>query len=287
MKMNFILIVVSSVILLSSCDNNATVSQQETATVADDVLFIVLGKMSLYNQSENGEITLRDHHFVAEIMPKETGEILGGTLTSADDPDFKLDFKPEGRQFLAHGVRVTEPEELHNAHPDGTYLFSYRTKYGVMENQALTLIKREDVDLMPDASILTLSQNGIIISPSDINPEQDLKISWSKMKGMKRNPASDLDDLIFVLGFDCFGNNIAHSGRPYQGTPYLTYKNDSFTIGAENLKPGIQYSLIVEQATADTQTYQDVPGIATYATLTFLNAQTSGTVIDGNTCPTQ
>ena len=285
--MNFILIIVSSVFLLSSCDNNAPVSQQETPTVADDVLFIVLGKMSLYNQSESGEITLRDHHFVAEIMPKETGEIIGGTLTSADDPDFILDFKPEGRQFLAHGVRVLEPEELHNAHPDGTYVFSYQTKNGVMENQALTLTKREDVDLMPDASILTLSQNGIIILPSDVNPDQDLKISWTKMKGTMRNSASDLDDLIFVLGFDCFGNNIAHSGRPYQGTPYLTYKNDSFTIGAENLKPGIQYSLIVEQATADTEFYQGVPGIATYATLTFLNAKTSGSVMDGNTCPVQ
>ena len=61
--------------LLSSfaCSNDTAKSKDDKASVADDVLFIVLGKMSLYNQSETGEISLRNHHFVAEIMPKETG----------------------------------------------------------------------------------------------------------------------------------------------------------------------------------------------------------------------
>lgn len=253
--------------------------------VESDVLFVVLGKMSLYDQSSTGEITLRNHHFVAEIMPTQEGKIIGGILTSEQSPSFELLFNPEGRQFLAHGERVMEPEELHKIHPDGTYLFSYKTKNGQMDAQPVTIIKRPTTDTMPAPALITLSQNDIVISPEFVNPDLDLNISWTPMKGNMKSPNSELDDLIFVLGFDCFGNNIAHSGRPYQNTPYLTYKDTSFTIPSDNLEAGIIYSIIVEQATADVKSYKDVPGIATYATLTFLNTKTIGSALEGKSCP--
>ncbi len=261
-------------------------SKDDVSPVAEDVLFLVLGKMSIYIQDPDGGHTLRDQHFVAEIMPKETGEILGGTLTSEEDPNFNLSFTPEGRQFLAHGERVMVAEELHQRHPDGTYLFSYQTKNGKMNNQPLTLNRRDTTDVMPEPATLSLSQNGNIISAEEVNSGANLTISWTAMKGNMKSPNSELADLIFVLAFDCFGNNIAHSGRPYQGTPYLTYEDSSFTIAADDLKPGIAYSLIVEQATADVETFQGVPGIATYATLTFLDAQTIGEANDDGKCPT-
>mgnify|MGYP003653449790 CR=1 FL=1 len=261
-------------------------SKDDISPVAEDVLFLVLGKMSIYIQDLNGGHTLRDHHFVAEIMPNETGEILRGKLTSADNPNLNIPFNPEGRQFLAHGERVIVAEELHQRHPDGTYLFSYKTRSGEMKNQPLTLKRRDTTDVMPQPATLGLSQNANIISAVEVNPEADLTVSWTPMKGNMKSPNSELADLIFVLGFDCFGNNIAHSGRPYQGTPYLTYEDSSFTIPADDLKPGITYSLIVEQATADVETFQGVPGITTYATLTFLDAQTIGEANDDGKCPT-
>ncbi|MBT5072518.1 MAG: hypothetical protein HOJ34_01510 [Kordiimonadaceae bacterium] len=270
------ILVILSAILISACETNDNISP-----VADDVLFLVLGKMSIYIQSPDGEHTLRDHHFVAEIMPKETGQILGGTLTSQDDPAFSLPFNPEGPQFLAHGKRVMVAEELHDAHPDGTYIFNYQTRNGEMTGQPLTLRKRETTDIMPLPATLSLSQNGSVVAPDMIDHEQDLTISWTQMRGNMKSEASELDDLIFVLAFDCFGNNIAHSGRPYNEKPYLSYKDTSYTIAAENLKQGVSYQLIVEQATADVMRHQGVPGIATYATLTFLDARAAGE----NTCP--
>ncbi len=269
--------------LLSFLVLNACSTENNDAAVSEDVLFLVLGKMSIYLQSEDGEHTLRDHHFVAEIMPKETGEILGGSLTSADDPDFSLTFNPEGPQFLAHGARTLEAEELHAAHPDGTYIFNYQTREGEMTGQPLTIKTRPTTDIMPEPATLTLSQAGNLVAPSAVDPDVDLTIHWTAMQGNMKSPASELADLIFVLGFDCFGNNIAHSGRPYNGKPYLTYEASEYTIAAENLLPGINYNLIVEQATADVERHQGVPGIATYATLTFLDAMTTG--VAATSCP--
>ena len=199
--------------------------------------------------------------------------------------DFSLPFNPEGRQFLAHGERTMEAEELHQIHPDGTYIFNYKTKSGEMKGQPLSIQKRETTDIMPEPATLTLSQDNLMISSNEINPDKDLKISWTQMKGNMKSDTSELADLIFVLAFDCFGNNIAHSGRPYNGKPFLTYIDKSYTIPAASLNPGISYNLIVEQATADVNRYQGVPGIATYATLTFLDGTATGTALQNNSCP--
>jgi len=221
-------------------------------------------------------MSLRNHHFVAEIMPKADRKIISGTLTSANDQSQVLNFEAEGNAFLAHGVRVLNPSALHEAHPDGDYIFSYQTQSGRMDRQSINLAMRATIEQMPSPAAVTLSQNELIVLPAEIDPGNDLTLTWESMTGNTRVATSDLDDLIFVLVFDCFGNNIAHSGRPYQGGPYLTYKDSQYVVGANSLKPGQKYTAIVEQATADVTIFQGVPGIATYATLTFVDLETSG-----------
>ena len=276
---------------LAACGKNdapvplPAVAEEQTGTsaVAADVLFLVLGKMALYDQSATGEISLRNHHFVAEIMPKEGRQILSGTLTRASDESQVLEFRPEGTAFLAHGARVLNAEELHLLHPDGDYYFSYQTQSGRMERQSIRLQKRAAVEHMPLPASVALRQNDNDVSHSDINQEIDLTLAWEPMPGNTRVETSDLDDLIFVLVFDCFGNNVAHSGRPYQGGPYLTYRDTQYVVPASSFKPGQKYTAIVEQATADVSIFQGVPGIATYATLTFVEFSTSGAT-EGQRC---
>lgn len=252
--------------------------------VASDVLFLVLGKMSLYDQSPSGATSLRNHHFVAEIMPKAGRRIISGTLTSAVDNTQVIKFRDEGNAFLAHGARVTNAAELHRQHPDGTYYFSYQTQSGSMPRQGLTLEKRSTIDQMPTVASVTLSQNGVAALPMQIDPNTDLSLAWEPMPGNTKTTGSELEDLVFVLVFDCFGNNVAHSGRPYQGGPYLTYRDAQYTVPTASFKSGMNYTAIVEQATADSTRFQGVPGIATYATLTFLELKTTGRT-EGTACP--
>lgn len=263
--------------------NTRSAEQSVDSPVADDVLFLVLGKMALYDQSPDGDLSLRNHHFVAEIMPKAGREIISGTLTSASDDSQVLEFKPEGNAFLAHGARVLDPGELHQLHPDGDYYFSYQTQSGRMDRQSISLHKRATIEQMPMPAAVTLSQNGSAALPAEIDPGRDLSLAWEPMPGNTGVASSALDDLVFVLVFDCFGNNIAHSGRPYQGGPYLTYKDSEHVVAAASLEPGQKYKAIVEQATADVTIFQGVPAIATYATLTFVNFQTTG-VAAGKRC---
>lgn len=265
----------------------ATSSQaaaSSTSPVAQDVLFVVLGKMALYDQEPTGELALRNHHFVAEIMPKAGRRIFGGRLTDAIDEAKSFDFNPEGNAFMAHGARVSTPGELHQLHPDGEYIFSYQTESGRMDSQVLNLRKRDYIDRMPAPARVMAVQNGLPVRTPAIDASADLELSWESMPGNTKAPGSELADLIFVLAFDCFGNNIAHSGRPYQGGPFLTYEDTGYVVPASVLMPGLNYTVIVEQATADVKTTLGVPGIATYATLTFVNFETSGPPV-AERCP--
>lgn len=269
-----------AVILLVGCGT----APEKSSDVAADVLFLVLGKMALYDQSPAGELSLRNHHFVAEIMPKEGREIISGDLTSASRPVEVIEFQSEGNAFLAHGLRAMDPAELHQAHPDGDYIFSYRTQSGSMKSQRVTLTKRSTIDQMPEAAMVTLSQNDEVLLSNRVDPDVDLNVSWQSMSGNTRVASSELDDLIFVLAFDCFGENIAHSGRPYQGGSYLTFRDSQFVIPESSLRSGLVYTVIVEQATADAKSYLGVPSIATYATLTFVKFQTVG---EQMSCPSE
>ena len=275
--------------LLLALGSTATPRQHDEAAdtrspVADDVLFLVLGKMALYDQDMDGELELRNHHFVAEIMPKSGRRIVSGTLTSAADPAQVIAFNPEGNAFLAHGARVLDADELHERHPDGEYLFSYRTQSGDMRDQSLRLAIRPAIDSMPAGARITATQDGKTVSAATIDPSVELQLGWDRMQGNTRLAASELDDLVFVLVFDCFGNNVAHSGRPYQGGPYLTFRDSTFVVPADAFEPGLRYSIIVEQATADVTRFKGVPGISTYATLTFMEIQTAGDPA-GDGCP--
>ena len=94
-----------------------------------------------------------------------------------------------------------------------------------------------------------------------------------------------MDDLLFVIMADCNGVRRAHSGRPYENTPYLTYADTDFVIPAEKLLPGSAYQLSVEHAVLDTSSEHGVIGFATFATTTFLDLQTTGTAVPGEACP--
>jgi hypothetical protein len=94
-----------------------------------------------------------------------------------------------------------------------------------------------------------------------------------------------LDDLLFVIMADCEGVRRAHSGRPFENTPYLTYADSYFDIQAEKLLPENAYQLSVEHAVLDTSTEHGVVGFATFATTTFLDLVTTGTAAAGQACP--
>ena len=75
-----------------------------------------------------------------------------------------------------------------------------------------------------------------------------------------------------------------HSGRPFEGTPFLSFTETEYRIPAEKLAPGEPHQLFIEHAIVDTSRQNEVVGLVTYAATTFLDFNTTGTA-SGSPCP--
>jgi hypothetical protein len=138
---------------------------------------------------------------------------------------------------------------------------------------------------LPEAPEIKLSQGGLPVTPDQIDPNLDLKVTWSNFAEGGQDPLGIMDDLLFVIMANCHGERISHSGRPFENTPYLTYADDFFLIDAETLIPENAYQVSVEHAILDTSSNYGVPAFATFATTTFLDLKTTGFAEGDVGCP--
>ena len=241
----------------------------------EDIMFIVLGKMVIYNQDESSNLKLQDYIFVAEIKPKKDLKITNATLSNANDTSQVFPFKKKNTAYLAYGGRYLTTKELHNKHDEGTYVFKYSTPKGTIE-QIQILSRRSNIENMPEGKKIYLKQNGKTVHPYQINPNYDLLVTWDDYSHGISNPNSIIEDLVFVMTKDSDGNNVDHSGMPFDKTPCLSYKDKSYTIKASKLKPGVSLNLVVELATADAILNKGIPAVSTYSTITSTKIKTLG-----------
>jgi hypothetical protein len=183
-----------------------------------------------------------------------------------------------------HGGRYLTVEELNAAYPDGTYTFRYTARTGSVSRGVDVVSDSRDGTGLPSAPRIMLSQGGALVEPDKIDPNLDLRITWSSFESGGPDPFQIMDDLLFVILGDCDGVRRAHSGSPFAGQPFLTYEDTAFTVEAELLHPESIYQLSVEHARLNTSREQDVVALATFASTTFLDLRTIGTASAGEEC---
>ena len=251
-----------------------------------DITFIVAGKTSNYRQHPAGNTTALNYHFFAEIFLQENGVVEPASLNTPLDGGVAVPFNDGGYALELHGGRYASEAELEASYPDGNYIFHYAAPSIGSVSQAVPLENPKiDGSGLPAAPVIYLSQNGETVTAQAIDPELDLQVTWSEFVSGSADPLGITDDLLFVIMGDCEGVRRAHSGRPFEGTGYLTYADTSFTIETQRLKPENAYQLSVEHAVLDTSREHDVIAYATFATSTFLDIKTTGTAAPGEACP--
>ncbi len=244
----------------------------------DHVSFLVLGKTTNHRQSGGGELGLLNYHFFAEIFVREGGSVSdaflvfpGGDASSFEDRGYVLDL---------HGGRFDAEEALDRAYPAGGYAVRFRTPDGPVEGRVL----RMRGSRIPAPARITFSQDGKSVSPESVDPAKDLIVKWSEFESGEPDPNGILDDLVFVVVGNCRAERVVHSGRPFEGTHFLTYVAKSYTIPGGKLAPGEPHQMFVEHAAVDTGEEEGIVGLVTYASTTFLDFHTLGSPA-GPSCP--
>ncbi len=238
-----------------------------------DVTFFVIGKHANYSQDESGDRTAIDYSFFSEIFLTAEGDGGNATLTFPTDEvvGFKdmreVDGGSKDNIFLYAGPdRLDTLAALQDRYPDGTYKVSFDTPSGSVESGQLTFENRG----LPDAPAVGIFQDDGM-NCANINPDADVTVSWGEFSKGRADPNGILDDLVFVILTDAYGMRVAHSGRPFEQRPYLTYADSSFTIEASVLVPNHTYELSVEHAILDdTVRFGGVPAFTTRAVTTKL-----------------
>lgn len=253
------------------------------AAPEDHVSFLVMGKTTNHRQAASRELALLNYHFFAEIFVREGGRVTEASLTFPNGE--REPFVDLGDVQEVHGGRYPREVELDRLYPNGAYRFRFTTGDGRSIDRTLRVRGTgEGASRIPAPPRITLRQGGRVVSPDAVDPEEDLTVTWSPFESARSDPGGILDDLVFVVLGDCRGEKTVHSGRPFEGTPFLTYRVEEYVFPREKLSAGEPHQMFVEHATVDTSKEEGLVGLVTYASTTFLDFQTVGEAA-GPPCP--
>ncbi len=251
----------------------------------EDVQFLLLGKTRNHRQAPSGELTFLNTAFFGEIFLNEGGSVSNAFVTGPGDASGGLTFGAQEVPFFASG-RYPSIEALEEGFPDGTYFFHFDTPHGSVRDFPVTFSKRGGASRNPAPIRMTLHQGGGVADPSAIDPDLDLRVTWSDFQHGSADPNGVIDDLIFVIMGDCLGEQIVHSGHAF-GNSFLTFAAKEFTIPKKSLRPGQSFQVEIEFSEMDTDRRDGLISIITYAASTFLDIRTTGANKDDLVCPAQ
>lgn len=279
------LITLASIVALSACADESSSSNGSPSDHAD---YVVIGKSVNTRQEWSGELKMLNTVFFAEIFQTKDavtagGTVMNGVLTGPGKATEGLPFDMGEARYLTGG-RTETIEQLDAIFPDATYHFSFDTPDGRIENLPATFTRDGDESLNPGPISLTLTQGGKPADPQAIDPDQDLLVTWSPFVKGAADDDKIIDDMIYAMFGNCMGVETVHSGHAFDPGA-LTYRESNFTIPASALNPGQSHMLEVEHSNMETDIYEGIEIIVTYAASTFLDLQMTGENTTNPECP--
>jgi extradiol dioxygenase family protein len=242
-----------------------------------DVTFFVIGKHANFDQFPDGSLKPVDFSFFSEIFFTENGDAQDAFMNMPTSErirfrDQRLVEGPDKDNLLliSGAKRFSSYAELLSWYPDGVYEIEFDTPSGSVSNVELEF----PVNGLPNPPNISLYQDGKPVC-GVVDPDKALEVRWSEFTQGGADENGILDDLIFAILEDETGRRVSHSGRPFEGKPYLTYVNTLHTIDAAAMQDKKEYTLSVEHAVlTDTSKFDSVPAMTTYAVTTRLKFRT-------------
>lgn len=245
-----------------------------------DTTFFVVGKAARFFQDQNKQLKLWRYHVFAEVFLTRNGSLsdLSVRLPGSDGTKIIPHLIPTKSKLVNDVYKFADihfmSEEIMNRMiANGEFTINYDTPSGNVRNRTVRL----EGPGVPPSPIVTLLQNGKEIQIDTVDPDLDLVVTWSNWPDGAPDPNGILDDLIFVAAHHCNRDYAIHSGRPFEGTDFLTYRAKEYRIPADQLDPGRVYTMFVEFADlVDTNSVDSIEGLATFTNQTYVDFHTTG-----------
>jgi hypothetical protein len=268
-----------SVFTLMSCgeapSSDQPLANDQALDENRDVSFYVMVKSANYSQDAEENLTFLNNHMFSEIFIDPDKELKNVTLTRVGDPDNHMPYEKRDHDYYVEGGHFNSVAELDAAYPNDDYTFNFEMQ-GKTINSTMNITGPDGKTDIPDPITISFHQDGTKVPSSEINPAKGLTIRWTDYSNGRKDPKGIVDDMIFVVMADCYGERITHTGLPFQGE-YTKYDTTEVTVEAEFLKTGHPYSIFVEfPHVVDSSIVNGVPGFTSYATATYMDLVTMG-----------
>jgi hypothetical protein len=269
---------------------NGCAKRNGAAEIKDDLDFFVVLKSRNLRQDSDGNLSLLNYHFFAEIFVSAGRSVRQARLYRRGAENSVLAFRPHSDDVLgdnawyAEGGWFGSEDDLDAAFPNGVYVFDITTPSGRIRAARLDFSHAGAKNEIPDPAVIKLTQNGVTVAPHRLDPHCETTVTWGDYAVGRADPNGIIDDQVFVVVADCFGNRIVKSGLSFEPS-CLSYRNTDYIIPAGTLLPGRPHSMFVELPhVADSIVRAGVPGFASFATATYLQLHTLGKAT-GTPCP--
>ncbi|MCC3861740.1 hypothetical protein [Pseudemcibacter aquimaris] len=240
-----------------------------------DVSFFVMVKSANYTQNADDSLTFLNNHMFSEIFFNEGAVLNNVTITRDADPDNVMPFEKRKKDYYMEGGHFDSVAELDAAYPNGDYTINFDMQ-GRTINSTMNIAGPNGNTDIPAPITITFHQDGERIPSGEIDAGKQLTIRWSDYSNGQNDPKGIVDDMIFVVMADCYGERITHTGLPFQGE-YTKWDTTEVVVEAEFLKTGHPYSIFVEfPHVVDSSITNGVPGFMSYATATYMDLVTLG-----------
>lgn len=249
----------------------------------NDISFYVMVKSANYAQNADDSLTFLNNHMFSEIFFNEGRDIRGATLIRDASPDSPMPYEKRDHDYYFEGGHFDSVAELDAAHPNGDYTFNIEMQDRTV-NATMNIAGPDGKTDIPAPITITFHQDDKKVPSSAIDPAKQLTIRWSDYSNGRKDPKGIVDDMIFVVMADCYGERITHTGLPFQGD-YTKFDVTEVVVEAEFLKTGHPYSIFVEfPHVVDSSIVNGVSGFTSYATATYMDVLTTGPDTS-TTCP--
>jgi hypothetical protein len=251
-----------------------------------DVTMSWVEKYLTYSQDHEGELTLTDAHFLAEIIfdGERDFDAIDATLYENGTTALAT-YGGKDKRAFTNGYYYTRKTrsfpslgELDRRHPpDGRFVWEISGPAGAFKLEPIRIGGPEGRTQVPGPSTIRLSQgDGAVQDYEALDPVRPLTISWDAFEGGALLPDTEWSDFVFVLVSDCHGAVAYTSGAP--GDPeFVDHTETSSTVPANRLQPGQPYVVFISMVNVvDHNVSHGITQLAANSFATELPVRTRG-----------
>ncbi len=228
-----------------------------------------------HHQTPDGEMKFFNYHRYGEIFVLPRENVPEANLTRKGGPDDEFFDYLDYRSHFFEGGYFPNMEAIKEQYPGSEFTFNMKYADGRELRHAMNLPEAQE----PPVVKFTLHQDGSEINPTEIDPDKELTVRWSKFSEETPDPNGIMDDLALVRFDTCEGQRklATISGVPTLNGEYLTYKDKEWVVPAGTLKPKSWFWLCGEfSKIVETSVFDGAPAVSSYMTATYLATRTVG-----------